>query len=322
MKLSIIIPAYNEEAGIATFHSDILLPAIQKLKHQKITHEIIYVNDGSKDETLSSLQKIAKKYTNVKIINLSRNFGKEIALSAGISQATGDALIMMDADGQHPPKIIPEFIKKWKQGAQVVIGVRTSNQKEGFVKRYGSKLFYKLFNKLSGASIVPQSTDYRLIDRAVQKEFIKFKERQRISRGIIDWLGFEREYIHFDAPARLAGEASYSTRQLFKLAVNSIISLSLRPLRLLVWIGIFITNLALISGTIIIVEQFILGDPLQWNFTGSAILGVFTSLLVGIVLTSEGIIAIYLSHIYEQTQDRPLFVIDYKNSIGIDETTA
>lgn len=317
MLLSIVVPAYNESEGIEEFHRKLLLPSIKKFTN----YEILYVNDGSKDDTLSKLSTIARsdKKGRVKVINLSRNFGKEIATTAGITTAHGDAIIILDADGQHPPKLIVDFVKKWEAGAQVVIGVRNSNTEEGFVKKFGSKIFYKLFNSYSGAAIVPRSTDFRLIDRAVQEEFIRCQERNRITRGLIDWLGFTRDYIEFDSPARLAGEASYRTTQLVKLALNSFVSLSLRPLEILAGIGAVVTSLSFLAGLFVILEQFLLGDPLKFHITGAAMLGIFITFLVGIVLTSQGIIAVYLSHIYTQTQARPLFVIDTKRSVNLHE---
>ncbi|MET1033307.1 MAG: glycosyltransferase family 2 protein [Candidatus Saccharimonadales bacterium] len=312
--LSVVVPMYNESEGAILFHSS-LLPAVKKATSNSF--EIIYVNDGSRDETLDILTKLAKNETTIRVINLSRNFGKEIATTAGISVARGQATIIMDGDGQHPPTLISEFIKKWQFGAQVVVGVRSSNQKEGIVKKWGSKVFYKIFNSASGSEIIPHSTDFRLIDKVVQTEFLRFSERQRITRGLIDWLGFKRDYITFDAPARLAGEASYKTSQLVKLAMNSFISLSLKPLYFFGWIGVVITCLSLLVGTFIVVEQVILGDPLALSFTGTALLGIFTSFLIGLVLTSQGIIAIYLSHVHGQTQERPLFVIDKNNSTNL-----
>lgn len=302
---------YNESEGALLFHSTILLPELKKLKK---TYEIIYVNDGSKDDTLAILTKIAKKNAHVKVVNLSRNFGKEIATTAGISVASGDATVIMDGDGQHPPAVLSEFIKKWEAGAQVVVGVRSKNEKEGFIKRYGSKVFYKLFNSTSGAAIIPRSTDYRLIDRTVRDEFLKFTERQRITRGLIDWLGFTRDYVTFESPARLAGEASYKTSQLVRLAMNSFVSLSLKPLFFFGWVGVVITTLSLFVGIFIIIEQFILKDPLALNFSGPALLGIFVSFLVGLVLMSQAMIAVYLAHIHAQTQGRPLFIIDQSNS--------
>lgn len=220
----------------------------------------------------------------------------------------------MDGDGQHPPELVVAFIEKWEAGADVVVGVRNKNHKEGLVKRLGSLFFYKLFNALSGTALVPRSTDFRLIDKSVQAEFSKFTERNRITRGLIDWLGFRRDYIYYNSPARLAGEASYKTSQLVQLALNSFISLSLKPLFFFGWLGLFIMITSVLIGSFILVEQIILSDPLGLRFTGTAMLGIFISFLVSLVLMSQAVIAIYLSHIYDQTRNRPLYVIDQKNS--------
>ena len=305
---------YNESEAAELFHKDLLKAAE---KNSNKSYEIIYVNDGSRDNTLEVLTNLANDNPSVKVVNLSRNFGKEIATTAGISVAKGDATIIMDGDGQHPPKLIGEFLEKWRAGAQVVIGVRSKNEKEGFIKRWGSKTFYKLFNATSGAAIVPRSTDFRLIDKAVRIEFLRFTERQRITRGLIDWLGFRRDYIVFEAPARIAGEASYKTSQLFKLAMNSFVSLSLKPLFFFGWVGAVITGLSFIAGLFILVEQIILGDPLDIGFSGPAILGILMSFLIGLVLISQSMIAVYLSHVHTQAQDRPLFVIDKSQSINL-----
>ena len=315
--LSIVVPVYNEVEGVEQFHNKILLPEVEKIT--KTDYEIIYVNDGSKDKTLLLLTKLAEKNTRIKVVNLSRNFGKEIATTAGIKISSGKATIIMDGDGQHPPNLIGQFVDKWQNGAQVVIGIRSSNQKEGFIKKWGSWAFYHLFNRTSGAEIVPRSTDFRLIDSCVRSAFVEFSERQRITRGLIDWLGFRREYIEFHAPARLAGEASYKTGQLFKLAMNSFISLSLKPLFFFGWVGVFIALLSLAVGVFILIEQIILQDPIGINFTGTAMLGVFMSFLIGLVLISQAMIAIYLSRVHEQTQARPMFVIDSDNSVNLSD---
>lgn len=315
--LSFVIPAYNESAGIETFHKKILLPNIEKLSVD--SYEIIYVNDGSKDDTLEKLTGLAKRDSNTKVVNLSRNFGKEIATTAGIFQSTGDATIILDADGQHPPAVFQEFIDKWHNGAQVVVGVRNKEQHEGAIKRVGSHIFYKLFNSTSGTEMVPRSTDFRLIDRNVREEFKKFSERDRITRGLIDWLGFHRDYVYFDSPARLAGEASYKTSQLVKLAVNSFTSLSLKPLFIFGWVGALITLFSFLLGIFILVEMFGMSDPLNLNFSGSFMLGVFMSFMIGILLMSQAVLSIYISHIHAQAQARPLFVVDRSTSTNLDE---
>jgi len=313
MYLSIVVPIYNESQGLQQFH-DLLLSVVKKVTK---SYEIIYVNDGSRDNSLDILHSFANKNKRIRIINLSRNFGKEIATTAGIHAATGEATIIMDGDGQHPPQVIPQLIDKWKHGAQVVVGVRLSNQQEGLIKKYGSKAFYRLFNSFSGITIVPQSTDYRLIDSVVREEFKRFTERHRITRGLIDWLGFKRDYVQFDSPPRIAGVAGYSTAKLIKLALNSFISLSLKPLFFIAWAGVLITILALFLGIFVFVEQFLLNDPLGIRATGSAFLGIMILFFIGIILTSQGVIAVYLSHVHSQTQERPLFVIDEKNSVNL-----
>lgn len=313
--LSIVVPAYNEQAGIKEFHQ--LLS--HELKSVGEVYEIIYVDDGSHDNTLKNLHDIAKADKAVRVISFARNFGKEMATTAGIEHAKGEAIIIMDGDGEHPPPLINDLIEKWRGGAQVVTGVRRSRQREGVVKKLGSKVFYRMLNSYVNNTMVPGSTDYRLISRDVQTEFLKFSERHRITRGLIDWLGFKQDYVYFDCPERIAGKATYGTSKLVKLAVNSFVSLSLKPLFVFGWIGIIITVLSLLFGLFMLVEQFFLGDPLGLRFTGSALLGILISFLVGLVLSSQGIIAIYLSHVHGQTQGRPMYVVDQRNSIRVKE---
>lgn len=314
MVISIVVPAYNEGSGIVRFHHELLKPALEGTAYR---FEIIYVDDGSSDRTLCRLKELAAADPTIRVLSLSRNFGKEIATTAGIYESLGDAVILLDADGQHPPHLIPTFLDRWRGGAQVVIGVRQSNQNEGVMKRWGSRLFYTAFNSSSGAHIVPGSTDFRLIDGVVRKEFVTFTEQKRITRGLIDWLGFQREYIPFNAPPRLAGRASYNTSHMVRLAMNSFVSLSFRPLYAVGWLGAVITALSLIAGLSIFMEQFILSDPLGLRFTGSALLGIFVSFLVGLVLISQGVLALYLSHIHSHTQNRPLYVINRPNSVNL-----
>jgi len=315
MLLSVVIPVFNESEGIQLFHKS-LISNLVKFKSVD-EYEVIYVNDGSSDDSLSKLGLLANADKSIRVLSFSRNFGKEMATTAGIQTATGDAIIILDADGQHPPKLIGKFIDKWKNGAQVVVGIRSSNQKEGLIKKYGSRVFYKIFNSTSDAQLLPRATDFRLIDAAVRDEFINFTERLRITRGLIDWLGFDRDYIEFDAPARIAGHASYKTSQLFKLAFNSFVSLSLKPLFFFGWVGAAITFLSVLTGIFIIIEQYILGDPWTLNFTGTALLGILMSFLVGLVLISQSILATYISHIHSQSQGRPMYIVDKKKSINL-----
>ncbi len=311
--LSLVVPLYNEQAGLAAFHAA-LTKQLQTLPAYHF--EIIYCDDGSTDETLSRLQKLAKTNKRIRLISLSRNFGKEIATAAGIQLARGEAIITLDADGQHPIELLPKFIKRWQAGSKVVIGLRLANRQEGLIKRWGSRLFYKLFNRLTRLKLVPGATDYRLIDRTVQAEFNRMTERNRITRGLIDWLGYKRVYIRFTAKPRLHDQAGYSFKKLCKLAIDSVISLSSSPLYGMAYIGAVVLPISLLLGLSMLVNAA-LGDPLSWHVTGSAFLIVLLLFLIGLIMMSQGIIGLYLSHIHSETQNRPLYIIDREASIRL-----
>ncbi len=309
--ISIVIPAYNEAVGIEHFYNS-LSKVLANLKDYRF--ELIIVDDGSRDKTASVVRELAKKNPNIRFVCLSRNFGKEAATTAGIQVARGNAIITIDADGQHPVELIPTFIEHWRSGKKVIIGVRSSNEKEGFTKRVGSRWFYRMFNRVAGLKVIPGSTDYRLIDRAVQTEFLRMSEHNRITRVLIDWLGYERELIEFKARAREHGVASYDNKKLVQLAIDSLISHSSSPLYFASYLGILILPLSFVLG-IALVGDALLGDPLNWNISGSAYVIVLMLALVGVLLISQGIIGLYLSQIQTEAKNRPLFVIDESRSI-------
>ena len=279
----------------------------QKKLCDKYDFEIIFVDDGSVDGSAKALESLAEKDVQIKIIEFSRNFGKEIATTAGINACKADACIIMDADLQHPSELIPEFLHKWEAGADIVVGVRKHNKSDGRIKKIGSFIFYKLLNTISEVKIIPQSTDFRLLDRVVVNEFNRLTERSRITRGLIDWLGFKREYIYFNANERMNGEAGYSFIKLFQLAVTSFISLSLLPLRIAGYLGIVIVLLSGIFGIVMIIDRYFIDWNL--NFSGPAILANIILFLVGIVLISLGLLAFYIGSIYKETQGRPMYVV-------------
>lgn len=308
--ISIVIPIFNEQAGVAPFYQA-LCKCIDNLTQYKF--EIIYTDDGSIDNTCSAVQKLASKDSRVKVVSLTRNFGKEIATTAGIHAAAGNAVLTIDADGQHPVEYIPQFLKAWEAGIKVVIGLRMTNSYEGRMKRYGSKLFYPIFNRLTGLQLVAGATDFRLIDETVRADFVRMTEHNRIARGLIDWLGYKRTYIPFDAKARLQDSASYSFRKLFKLAIDSIISLSISPLYFAAYVGAIVLPLSFLLGLTMLINK-IFGDPLGWHASGSAYVMVFTLFLVGMLIISQAIIGLYLTHIHSETQNRPLYIIDREAS--------
>lgn len=309
--LSIVVPAYNEAAGIQHFYQS-LTAQLEMLHGYRF--ELIFVDDGSADHTAQTIQQLATHDDRVRLQCLSRNFGKEAATTAGIQIAQGDAIMTIDADGQHPVELIGSFLDKWQQGAKVVIGVREANEREGVTKRVGSRWFYRIFNKVAGIKVIPGSTDYRLIDKVVQQEFNRLHEHNRITRVLIDWLGYDRQFITFRAHARHHGEASYSTKKLVQLAIDSVVAHSSSPLYYAAFLGIFILPLSILLGVIMLLDS-IFGDPFSWHITGSAYLVVLMLGLVGVLLISQGIIGLYLSQIQTETKNRPLFIVDESRSV-------
>lgn len=304
--ISLIVPVHNEQENLEWHHKKIL----GHLKTLDAAFEVIYVNDGSTDASLTILKKLSKD-NHTSYISFSRNFGKESATTAGLKKSKGAAAVIIDGDGQHPIELIDTFIEEWQAGYQVVIGVRESNKGEGVIKAFGSKLFYAFLRLLgSNDSTVSGLTDFRLIDRKVIDEYNKLTEHNRIARNLIDWLGFRRKLVPFHANERHAGVASYSVSKLFKLAVDGIIKHSTKPLKFIGGVGFIISFISAIIAIFIVVEQYILLDPLQLSITGTALLAVFLSFMVGVVLVCQGLLALYIENVYYETQNRPLYIID------------
>lgn len=308
--ISIIIPVFNEEKNISLIYKE-LVGVFHGLKGA-YEAEFLFINDGSKDESSQIIEELAKTDKRVKYMEFSRNFGKEIAVSAGFRFAKGNAVIMIDADLQHPPKLIPGFIEKWEKGSEIVIGIRSKNNGTTLTKKLGSKLFYNIIKRISGVEIISNATDFRLLDRIVVDELNNFTERNRMTRSLIDWLGFKRDYIHFEADSRINGNAGYSIGKLFRLAMDSIISLSLFPLKLAGYLGSFITIISGLLGLFIFIEKYIFKDPWQMHFSGSAILAVIILFLVGVILICLGLIALYIAHIHGEVLNRPMYVVRNK----------
>lgn len=305
--LSIIVPAYNEEKNIRPFYDKIrsVFPSLGS----EYTYELIFINDGSCDQTNDEIEKIVKEDARVKYIDFSRNFGKEIGTTAGINLCSGDACMMLDADLQHPVELIPDFIRKWEEGFEVVVGIRETSKSDSWVKILGGKIFYWVINKISDTPIIPNATDFRLLDRVVIEEFNRFGETKRLTRGLIDWLGFKRSFITFQANDRLHGTASYSVWKLARLAFHSFISLSLFPLKAAGYIGIFITILSFISGSYIFLGKYFFNWYWALTFSDSEDLAIFIVFLVGIILMSIGLISLYIANIHEEVIKRPLYVM-------------
>lgn len=302
--ISLIVPVFNEAKNIPSFY--VALKEI--LETSGYRYEILFINDGSEDSSAEELVKISGD-ERVKILDFSRNFGKEIALTAGLNHCSGEAAIMIDADFQHPLELIPDFLAKWERGAEVVVGVRQKNKNCGLIKRYGSFLFYKIINRISEQPLVPNSTDFRLLDRVVIDEFNKFTERNRLTRALIAWLGFRREYIYFEAKERRDGLAAYNVRKLISLAMNSFISLSLFPLKMAGYLGIVIVLTVGPFGLYVLIGKYLADWYYASSFSGPAQLALLLTFLVGIVLCSLGLVALYIAHIHKEVLGRPLYVL-------------
>lgn len=303
--ISVVVPVYNEEKNVPLFYKDIR-PILDALSYD---WELLFVNDGSRDKSIFELEKIGKTDERVRVIDFSRNFGKEVAVTAGINLAEGLAVIILDADLQHPIEKIPEFIKKWENGAEVVVGVREKNNGEGLIKKVGSYFFYKLINQISDMEIVTRATDYRLLDRIVINEFNRLTEKNRMTRALIDWLGFRREYIHFEANERIHGVPAYNFWKLVRLAFNSMVSFSLLPLKLAGYLGVIITLFSGIAGLYILLGKYIFHTHFASTFSDAENLAIMIVFLVGIILVSIGLLALYIANIHTEVANRPLYIV-------------
>lgn len=303
--VSIIIPVHNEAPNLNPLYRE-LVRCIERLSYK---FEFIFVDDGSTDDSVERVEGLARKDRRIRLVEFARNFGKEAAISAGLHAAKGDAAIMIDADLQHPPNLICKFIDEWQKGADVVVGVRKYSKKEGWFKRWSSDRFYQIMQKIAHTKITPHASDFRLVDRKVMDVFSRLTERNRITRGLIDWLGFHRAYVPFEAGTRLAGERSYTIRQLFKLAMNSFTAYSLLPLKLAGYLGLIILALATPTAIVMYVERFILDDPFGWQLRGTAMLAILLVIMVGLVLACLGLISMYIASIHAEVTNRPLYVV-------------
>lgn len=311
MRVAIVVPVYQEEKNIRALYArleDVIASIPQ------VHWEYLFVNDGSRDRSFEILRDLAHHDPKLKVVSLTRNFGKEIALSAGAHAASADAIICIDADLQHPPDLIKTMVNEWQHGADVVIAVRRSTTKEPLLRRIGSYLFYKAMSwSTGGLQLTPGTTDFRLIDKKVLNVFREMTERARLFRGLVDWMGFQRKNIYFHADARNGGTTSFSYRRLWQLAINSITSFSLLPLRLTAYCGLVIT---LMSGLLLVRMLWARLFSSTVIFTPLAIVIVMNTFLIGIVLMAIGLVAFYIGVIHTEVINRPLYIVRDRINFG------
>ncbi|MBN2612989.1 MAG: glycosyltransferase [Bacteroidales bacterium] len=304
-KVSIVVSVYNEQDNLEELNKRIA-KVLKEINHSN--YELVYVNDGSTDNSFSIIKSFVEEDERIKLVNLYRNFGHEIAMTAGLDYATGDCIIFMDADLQHPPELLPQMVQKWKAGTDIVLTRRTDNLDVSWFGRMKSKMFYKVLNALSDFPIPSQFPDFRLIDRKYADVVKNMKENNRMFRGLISWLGVKNQVImDFEAPPRFAGKSKYSTRKLLSLAVNSIISFSIKPLRVASYIGIIAAFASIILGIIFTID-FLTSKTYQFTGYGTTIIMV---IFIGSVqLIVLGIIGEYLGRIHMEVKNRPLYMAE------------
>ena len=300
--ISIICPVFNEASLISKFCkalADVLLP-------NAINYEILFINDGSNDDTLEKIRCNQKKYTNIRVINFSRNFGKEIALTAGLDYAKGNAVIPMDVDLQDPPELILELVARWQQGFKVVLAKRADRSSDNFIKRITANIYYKLHHAISDTHTPSNVGDFRLMDREVVSAIQTMPERQRYMKGMFSWVGFSTSIVEYKRNQRIDGQTKFNYWKLWNLALEGITSFSSAPLRVWLYIGSFISFIAFIYGSFIILRTLIYGIDVP----GYASLLTIMLFMGGVQLIGTGVLGEYIGRIYIETKQRPLYIVE------------
>lgn len=306
-KISIVIPAHNEEGNIFLIHQ-----RIKKVfsELQNYHFEIIFVNDGSRDQTQAKIEELATQFEEVKFIEFSRNFGHQPAVKAGIDRSNANAVISMDADLQHPPELIPDMIKKWEEGFDIVYTIRTYPKEISAFKRKTSSLYYKFLSKISDVNLREGGgSDFRLMDSSVVDVVRNMNESDIFLRGLSNWMGFRQTGIHFTASERAFGESSYNLQKMMRFAFTGITAFSVKPLYLAAYLGFIFSAIAVLGYGIYVIHSFVSGTEIS----GWASLIMTVVFFGGIQLIILGIIGIYLGKIFKQVKERPNYIIRSKN---------
>jgi len=302
--LSAIVPAYNESEVINAFHARIsaVLDTIP------VQSEILYVNDGSKDDTLRLLEKLKEQDPRIGIVSLSRNFGKEIAMSAGLDYVKGDAVVIIDADLQDPPELIPELFKNLQQGYDMVYAQRKERVGESWFKKFTAHNFYRLMNRTSKIEVPVDTGDFRILSRRAVNALRQMKEQHRFMKGLFSWIGYKQKAIPYSRDPRAAGSTSWNYWKLWNFALEGVTSFSISPLKFAVYLGLMVATLAFAFGFVVIAKTLLYGDPVA----GYPSLMVVVLFLGGVQLLAIGILGEYLGRLFDESKQRPLyFVKDY-----------
>ncbi len=319
-KISLLIPVFNEEASLDALQyalSPLLDNSHPGLKEDKYEWEVIFIDDGSSDRSLLKLKNMNSSDPRFRYVSLSRNFGKENALLAGFDRMTGDAMVIMDADLQHPIDTIPEMISKWNEGYEDVYGRRLSRGKESFARKLLTKSFYGLLNKSTNVDVLPNVGDFRLLDRKVVNSIRSLRESQRYTKGLYCWVGFKKTGVDFQTADRAAGETHMSAGRLINLALEGITSYTTAPLRIATILGFLVSLLAICYMVYIVGKTIIYGEPIQ----GFPTIICTILFLGGCQLMALGIIGEYIGKIYTESKQRPPYIVAEESSISSSEHT-
>lgn len=293
--ISIVLPVYNEEAGIVKT-IEVLENFVEK---QPQDFELLFIDDGSTDTSVSLIKAMQQKYLNIKLIKFSRNFGHQLAISAGIRYTMGDAVVVMDADLQDPPSVIPEMIKEWKKGAQVVYGKRKNRAGETWFKKISASLFYRFLQKIASINIPLDTGDFRLMDRRVIKELRKMNETDPFVRGLVSWVGFKQTSVEYERKERIAGSSKYPLKKMVNLALSGITSFSDFPLKLLIWAGSISIGFSFVYLPVALITGFT-----TLKFLIGTLFG-----MIGLSLIGMGLLGIYIYKTFQASRKRPLYIV-------------
>jgi glycosyltransferase involved in cell wall biosynthesis len=299
--ISVVAPAYNEEEVLQVFYDRVS----KVLKDIGAEYEIVLVNDGSRDNTLWLMRVLQAGDPRVAIVDLSRNFGKEIALSAGLDHAKGEVIVVLDADLQDPPELIPQMLDHWREGYDVVYGVRTQRDGETWLKKATAKWFYRIIRHISRVEIPNDTGDFRLMSRHVVRELSKLREVHRFMKGLFAWLGYPAKPLYYRRDSRVAGETKWNYWNLWNFAIEGITSFTVAPLKVATYIGLTIALLALFFGAVVVWKALIFGDPVK----GYPSLMTVILFLGGVQLISVGLLGEYIGRIFNEVKARPLYLV-------------
>lgn len=301
-ELSIIVPVYNEQEVLSIFHQH-LTYVLDTMQHETI--EVIYINDGSKDNSWSVMQSLTSNTAKIRCVNLSRNFGKEAAMTAGLDVSVGNAVIFLDADLQDPPELIPQMLATWRQGFDVVNMKRKERKGESRFKLFCAHCYYRILEAMSDSPIEKDVGDFRLLSRRVVNEIKALPERNRYMKGIMSWPGFNKTTLYFDRPERAAGETKWSFLQLVRLGLAGITSFSVKPLKLATWAGALVSMGAFIYAAWVMLKTLLFGEAVA----GYPSLMLVQLFLGGVQLLAIGILGEYMGRIFTETKGRPVYII-------------